>query len=189
MDTDELEQRLEGGQETQSFEVKGSMPWDHKSLAKDILAMSNVRDGGTILIGVEDDTFDRQGVTPDVRETYKIDIMRDQMTQYADPHVDFSVSYPTDREGREYVAIRVAPFREIPVICRRDSKDTVKGTIYYRGTDRRIESAAVSNSYDMRDIVTVAAMRTRKRLEELGAITGPVVGELKQRLDEELGGL
>jgi len=189
MDTEELEQRLEGGQETQSFEVKAAMPWDHKSLAKDILAMSNVRDGGTILIGVDDVSFARQGVDASTRNTYKIDIMRDQMTKYADPHVEFSVSFPVDRQGLTYVAIRVAPFREIPVICRKDSQDTVAGAIYYRCTNRRIESATVSNSYDMRDIITIAAMRTRQRLDELSDSTVPTSETLRRRLDEELEGL
>jgi predicted HTH transcriptional regulator len=189
MNTDELEQRLEGGRETPSFEVKASMAWNHKTLAKDILAMANVRDGGIILIGVEDRTFARQGVDQATLQTYDIDVMRDQMAQYADPHVDLSVGYPCDRDGRQYVAIEVAPFREIPVICRKDSYDTRAGAIYYRNTNRRVESAPVSNSYDMRDIITTAAMRTRQRLEELGAAPAFTEPDLRKRLDDELGGL
>jgi predicted HTH transcriptional regulator len=60
VDTNELEQWLEGGEETQSFEVKAAGPRNVKLLVKDILAMANVRDGGVILVGVEDKTFVRQ---------------------------------------------------------------------------------------------------------------------------------
>ena len=40
--TKELEQRLEDDQETQSFEVKCPIPWDHKSLAKAVIAGSSL---------------------------------------------------------------------------------------------------------------------------------------------------
>jgi hypothetical protein len=187
VDTEELEQRLDGGQETQTFEVKARMPWNHRTLARDILAMSNVRDGGVVLIGVEDRTFDRVGVDEATRDTYNVDIMRDQMAQYADPHVQFSASYPIDRQGLQYVAIQVASFIDTPVICRRDTEELRTGAIYYRSTNRRVESAIVNNSYDMRDIITVAAMRTRQRLEALGALPDTASQTLIARLDEELG--
>lgn len=189
MRDDELEEYLEAGQETRSFEVKAAMAWSRVALAKDILALSNVADGGVIVIGVEDGTFKRQGVTQEFKATYKIDEMRDQMARYADPHVDISVTFPKDREGREYVAIEVASFRDVPVICRKDSPDTQAGVIYYRNSNRRVESAAVSNSYDMRDILTVATLRTRDRYKGLGVTVEDQTDVLKQRLDEELGEL
>lgn len=186
-----LEQRLQGGEETQSFEVKAAMAWDVKTLVKDILTMANVRDGGSILIGVVDKTFARQGVSADQRATYVVDVMRDQLTKYADPHVDISVSFPVDRRGKQYVAIRVMPFREIPVISRFSSLECGlrAATIYYRNSNRRPESAPVSNSYDMRDIITVAAMRTRQRLLNLGAEPTATEPTLQAILGEELGGL
>ena len=63
MDVAELESRLQGGTETQNFDIKAAGPWDAQKLAKDVLAMSNVEDGGLILIGVEDGTFARQGLS------------------------------------------------------------------------------------------------------------------------------
>ena len=47
--------------------------------------MTNLRDGGTILIGVEDQSFARLGVTPANMATYKIDEMRDQMHSRVTP--------------------------------------------------------------------------------------------------------
>jgi predicted HTH transcriptional regulator len=184
--TDELESRLEGQAETQSLEFKAACSWDVSKLAKDILALSNVQDGGIILIGVSDSTFSRQGVSEEQKASFKVDIMRDQMASYADPHVNFTVQFPVDRYGKEYIAIRVSQFDQIPVICRRDSNDTRAGTVYFRNRNRRVESAAVSNSYDMRDIIQLATVRMMQSLRQAGF---EVNSPHDDRFDEELGGL
>jgi predicted HTH transcriptional regulator len=186
METEELESKIEAQAETQTTEFKGACSWSASQLAKDILALSNVQDGGAIIVGVEDKTYARQGVTTDQRATYDADIMKDQMSAYADPHVNFSVAFPKDRTGLEYVAIRVYQFEEIPVICRKDSIDTRAGVIYYRNKNRRIESAAVSNSYDMRDIIELATVRMMQRKQRFGYVVTPAD---KQKFDEELKGL
>jgi predicted HTH transcriptional regulator len=189
VDPEQLERLLEAATETQTFEVKGAMKWDDKSLAKDILAFANVRDGGHIVIGVEDGTFARQGVDAEILASYQLDVMRDQMTKYADPHVDFSVSFPKDREGKQYVVIRVLSFREVPVICRKNSTDVREGAIYYRTTNRRPESAPINNSYDMRDLITTAAARMRDNFRRLGVDLTPVDSDWQRKLDSELGDL
>lgn len=152
--------------------------------------MANVRDGGIILIGVEDKTFARQGLEDADAASYDIDIMRDQLSPFADPLVEFGVSFPKDRQGRVYAAIKVLSFREVPVICKRsDQKCSVRaGAIYYRNSNRRPESAPVSNYYDMRKIVTLAAIRTRQELADLGVVPDAHAA-VDARLDDELGGL
>lgn len=189
MEQEELERLLEGREETQTFEVKCRMPWDVKNLARDILAMANVRDGGTILIGVVDKTFAREGVDAVTKATYKPDVMRDQLATYADPHVLVTVHFPFDSKGTEYVAIRVHPFRELPVICKCDSKDTKAGAIYYRTTNRRPQSAAINNSYDMRDLIMTAVARVGEGLSRLGLQITSTTSDFTQQLDTELEGL
>jgi predicted HTH transcriptional regulator len=189
MTESELEQLLDAGHETQSFEVKARMAWNHAKLAKDILALANVRDGGSIVIGIEDQTFARQGVDATTKKTYRIDVMRDQLAKYADPHVAFEVNFLHDSTGLEYAVIEVAPFRDIPVICRADSADTRAGTMYYRNSNRRIESGAISNSYDMRDIILTAVARTQLHLQGVGLQITTRTDKVKDYLDRELGGL
>lgn len=168
MTPQELQSKLEGGAETPTLDIKAACDWNVESMAKDILAMSNVQDGGHVIIGVEDGTFTRHGITPAQRATYNIDTMRDQMALYADPRVVFTVSFPEDEDGRVYAVIRVSPFDEVPVICARTGRDTREGVIYYRNSNARVQSAAVSNAYDMRDIITNAAAKMMRRLTGQG---------------------
>ena len=60
--------------------------------------MSNLPDGGYIVIGVdeEDNEFKRTGVDEIDRKTYRLDLMRDQISKYADPMVDLNLSFPVD---------------------------------------------------------------------------------------------
>lgn len=186
MKTEELEEKLDGGAETQSVEFKSACNWDANLLAKDILALSNVQDGGYIIIGIEDENFRRKGITEEQKLTFNEDIMKDQMAMYADPHVNFNVYFPKDKMGTEYTVIKVYQFEEIPVICRKDSRDTKAGTLYYRNRNRRVESAPISNSYDMRDIIKLATVKMIRKEKEFGF---SVEHFDKKKLDDELEGL
>jgi hypothetical protein len=173
MDIQSFERLIEGRTESVSLDFKADSPWSVKGLGRDILAMSNVRNGGTIVIGIneEGNSFVRKGVCEANKHSYKIDIMKDQLLKYADPAVDFSVSFPQDSNGLDYVVITVYPFKEVPTICKKElDKELKPNTIYYRNTDRRIESAAISNSNDLRDLVELAAIRLMQRRRDWGYI-------------------
>jgi predicted HTH transcriptional regulator len=153
MTTDELEAHLDGQAETQTLDFKASCPWDALRFAKDILAFSNVRDGGLIVIGVTHETFAREGI---------------QIASYADPHVNFGIEFPKDRNDTVYAVIRIEPFNQVPTICRKDGVDTQAGAIYYRNINRRIESSRVSNYHDMREIIEAATIRMMRRMQTIG---------------------
>ncbi len=189
MKTEELEEKLEGGAETPNIDFKSACSWNDLTFAKDILAMSNIQDGGYIIIGVKElqnNSFEREGVNEIQKNSYKIDDMRDSMTKYADPHVNFNVYFPNDKTGKQYIVIRVNEFSELPVICRKDSTDTKAGVIYYRNKNRRIESAPVSNSYDMRDIIKLATVKMLQKETKFGFVVKPTA---KKKLNDELKGL
>jgi len=171
MTTQELEQLIEGQTESPNLDFKADIPWDDKAFAKDFLAMSNILDGGTIVVGVQevDEKFVPVGVSGANRNSYKKDVMRDQLARFCDPSPEFQVDYPTDSAGRHFVVIRIAPFRDLPLISRISITGVIVAhTLYYRNTDKRVQSAPVSNSNDLRDIIERAARNLHRRLSDLG---------------------
>ena len=186
MNTEEIQSLLDGAEETDRIEFKASMPWSKNQLVKDILAMANVQDGGKIVIGVEDGTFNRQGVSEEIAGTYIIDDMRDQVAPYADPKVIFKTHFPKDMGGLQYVVIDVAPFEDQPVICKRDGPDVHAGTIYFRSQAQKPQSARISNASDMRELMDRAVVGAMRRQQRLGF---SVSTTNTYDYDQELGGL
>ncbi|MEJ2880447.1 AlbA family DNA-binding domain-containing protein [Pedobacter sp. GR22-6] len=178
MTTEELESVIEGQTESQNLDFKADIPWSPASMVKDFIAMANVRDGGSIVIGVgeSEEGFIATGVCEENLKTYKVDEMKDKLASYTDPSVDFKVTFPTDKSGNKYVVIKVLPFREIPVISRVSiPKEINAHTIYYRNTDKRWQSAPVSNSNDLRDIIETAVVKMMQKRLEAGFTIAPSV--------------
>jgi len=186
MNTKELEALLEGGIETPRIEFKSCCEFHVRTFAKGILAMSNIRDGGYIIVGVrqlEDDSFKREGINDDVKKSFKFDDMKDKLAPFTDPHVEFTVEIVKDRENKEYAVIRIFQFNEIPVICCKTQYDLKEGVIYYRSQKGKVSSAPVSNSFDMRDMITNATIKMMQRVKEYGFTVGESV---KGKLDDEI---
>ena len=188
MTTEEFEHLIEGATESQRLDFKGSCNWDVTKFAKDILALSNLRDGGYIVIGItqSENRIIREGIKGEHKKTFNLDIMKDQMSEFADPIVDFDLKFVSDKETYEFAVIIVREFRELPVICKKDSNETSRGSIYYRSSHRRPESASISNSYDMRQVLELAALKMMRRWSHL-ALLAPRQDE--NNFDEELKGI
>jgi predicted HTH transcriptional regulator len=165
-----LESLLQGARETDAVEFKAAISWNRDLFVKDILAMANVVDGGAIIVGVEDGTFARQGLSTEQLATYEPDVMRDQVEPFADPRVIFTFSVVADGNGLKFGVLEVAPFDDIPVICARDGRDVEAGTVYFRSRSRRPESARVKRSADMREIIESAVARRSRALRRIGFV-------------------
>jgi predicted HTH transcriptional regulator len=198
MNTEDLELLLDGGTETQSLDFKESCPWNANSFAKDILAMSNVQEGGTIIIGVvenDDGSFMRQGIKVEHRKTFNTDKVMDDLSKFADPYVQVSVKFVNDKNNTEYAVILVEPFKDVPVICKKDSSDTKIAGIYYRNRDGRPKSSMISNSFDMRDLIDRAVVKSAKRAREIGFVlptsdeTKKILKVVEDRMKKERGDL
>lgn len=188
MNTEEFESLILGAEETQALEFKGPCQWSVKLFAKDILALSNVQDGGFIVIGVEDKSWKRVGMTAAQTNSFQQEVMQDQMTSCSDPFVTFSCYKVKGADKKKYVVIKVHEFPEVPVVSRTDKFDLKEGVIYYRTRRRRPCSEPVANSYDMQDILDRAAVKLMSKRRSQGYRSAEEETN-KQLYEKELGGL
>jgi predicted HTH transcriptional regulator len=189
MTTKELEELLEGGIETPHLDYKGPCVWDI-TFVKDILAMANIEGGGRIIIGVAEKGvgYERVGITEKEAATFDYDIMRDQFASFASPHVTFSLAFPRDRNDLQFAVITVDEFDETPVICIKanEKAGTKAPVIYYRNTDRRVESGPISNYHDLRNLLERSTIKIRAHWKQIGL---SATDNINKALDDELGNL
>lgn len=159
MNTDEFEALVLGAEENTSLEFKGPCEWSCRTFAKDILALANIQDGGFIVVGFEDGSLKRLGVSKSQDESFDAEVMQDQMSEFTDSFVSFSVHHLSGNDRKKFVVIRVSEFEEIPVISRIDKYDIHRGAVYYRSRRGRPASKLISNSYDMRDLIDRATVK------------------------------
>ena len=191
---DLLAQLIEAGRESARLEYKASWPWtDLKGkevLVRSILALSNTKDGGYILIGVEhkDDTPNPAGVTADHLATYSEEAIKDFVGNFADPYVDFSVDKGPFRD-QQFVLITIREFEELPVICKGNGK-TEQGRlkireVFIRTKDRRPSSVAVQNQAQMRELLELAIDKGARKLQQRGYVFGAKVPTDAESYDRE----
>lgn len=191
MNVNDLKEMLEILEERPNLDYKKSSAWSVENIAKDILAMSNIRDGGTIIIGVDQTTpgsFNPSGMLKEHSDTYDIDIIKDQVGEFADPNVDFSIDILTF-DAKEFIGFTVREFKEIPAICKRDGTNLRKGAIYIRSKSRRAESSEIKTSSEMRELLELAVDKGMKRLRKRGYVMGEFETSVSELFDKELGDL
>ena len=92
-------------------------------VAKAVLGMTNRRDGGWILIGVEDRTRNIEGLSDEqVASWENPDPVREKLRQYADPDVWVDVEIvelDVNGKTRQCGVIRVREVDAVPVLCKK----------------------------------------------------------------------
>lgn len=181
MDVDEFRELLQGAGESPQLEFKESMPWDGRKFARHIIAMSNLRDGGRIIIGIKNGTLDRLGVDAQSLATYVEEDMQDQIAKFADPFVQFNVSRINDG-GLQFVVIEVASFEETPTILRESvdgenpNEKIEKGRLLIRSRYGRPKSCQIERVDELRELIELAVARRTAKLRSLGIL--PIATDL-----------
>lgn len=190
MELRDFETLITASGESQSLDYKGPCTWS-KSLIKDILAMANVQDGGYLVFGFEDGSFARLGMTDEQIASFEEERIKDQVSQYADPYVEFSVFNDiVDANGKKFVVIHIDEFAEVPVICKKATTGIIKGAMYYRTKTSRPASEPISNAYELRDIMDRSAVKIMAKRRSQGYIPAEEPNnEITHYYEEELGGL
>lgn len=173
--------------EERFLEYKQSMPWDalKEKIAKTAMAMANIPDGGTIIIGMtkNGNLYEADGVVPEHLASYKVDDIQAYINRFADPFVKVQSTFVTV-ESKEFIAIVVAEFDEIPVICGRNSTDLREGTVYTR-SNRIPESVPISSQTEMRELLELATDKGVRKFMRRAHRTG-IQGGAPQISDDDL---
>jgi predicted HTH transcriptional regulator len=108
--------------ETANLDYKAGFEWTKQNrdlqleLVRDMMAMANTRDGGTIILGVADGSYAINGITAGMIQSLDQTDIGQMLASYADTAVAFEVQ-KAKVDGKDMVAIRVAEFEQDPVIC------------------------------------------------------------------------
>ena len=154
---------MELRRELSGVEFKSPGPMSNRRLVaqviKAILGMSNRRDGGIVIIGVEDSSgvLTPVGLMSSALDSWTPDALSDQVSNYADPSASFTLE-KREYEGNVYVAIEVEEFSDIPVLCKRDYGDVLRAGAF--ATD------GIFSQYMFMDV------RKRMRLTDWGRLYG-----------------
>ncbi len=161
--------------ENRNLDYKGAFSWaeannDEKcEITKDVLAFANTRDGGVILIGIEDKSFSPEGLTEDQLASFDQTTFNNFVQKYTDPRHTAHV-HRIEIDGRWLVVVDVPEFSEIPILCARDANSSLKSSrlilkraALYKRTDRAT-SEAVEDAQEMRELLNRGLLRRQDEL-------------------------
>jgi predicted HTH transcriptional regulator len=194
MNMNEFHELIQLRKEGRSLEFKQCTPWADKfkaKITKSILAFSNVRDGGLIVIGVEQHdggSFDFKGMTTEHLETWNYDDMASYVSEFADPFADFSLERVLDGQNT-FLVIAISEFKGLPVICKKDGSGILRRGAIYTRTYRKPESAEVPTQTELREILDLAIEKGIKALLHTASYVGlalPTGPSDSDRFNEQL---
>lgn len=162
--------------ESDIVDAKGPLTWDgadsSASLAKDIAAFGNSRDGGVIVVGKSeagDGSFSYDGLTPDQSASFDTTKVGQWVNSRFSPPVRLAC-HQAEHGGKKFVVIIVQEYDDVPSLCVKSFQETSnpknhllrEGTIYVR--NQNAESKPIKTVDELRAIIGLA---TRKKGDEL----------------------
>jgi hypothetical protein len=194
------------GREERDLEYKGTRGrepfiWGdyvvRAKIARTAMVMANVG-GGTIVIGMDEsgvDQWQANGVMPDVERTYRQDEVQQFVNQHADPYVELTLRRVVV-EGRRFIVIQIAGFRESPVICAQGDGRHLRAAAVYTRSFARHETIEVRGPAEMRELLDRAIeIGVEKRLRPFMQAFRETFGGMSpqdpdaRRFEEQRGGL
>lgn len=179
LNAEEIEETLRGGYELRGVEVKGP---GHRTdahlfakVARAALSMGNLRDGGHVVLGVDDNDIAalRPGLSDAELESWlAYDDVARKLAMYADPPLRFDIASSQLSSGAVVVIVEVHEFSDIPHLCAKEYTGVLrKGALYVR-TRRVPETAEVASSVELREILQIASEKTLRSYVETAERAG-----------------
>ena len=162
MDVQEFKELISLGREQRGVEFKraGSRKDKHllAKVVRVVLSMANRRNGGLVIIGVEEDSNGTpipSGISEEELETWNYDNFSDSLARYADPSVSFDLEI-AEYDNKKFLAIKVQEFEDIPVLCKSNYADVLREGACYVRSRRKPETIEIPTQADMRDLLQLA---------------------------------
>lgn len=160
--------------ETQVLDFKGPCKWEGEErarLTKAIVAMSNTRDGGVVLVGVAEDRAGGKpklaGLTPEQLSSFDPTKLADYVNVRFEPNVHLRVEKPTV-DGIALAAIIVSEFSDQPHVCVKEAP--YQGKLEFKPGDLLIRTAGaqstVVGSQELRELLARAVTKRGDHLLE-----------------------
>jgi predicted HTH transcriptional regulator len=195
MDSAQFAEFLQLGREQHSVEFKGAHPRTDRlffaKVVRAILGMANRRDGGFVVIGVEEleGNLNPAGLAEEVAGTWTFESLTAGLAEYADPHVAVDLRAVT-HDNRRFLSIRVEEFEDVPILCRKTYQSTTgvilrEGACYVRPR-RKIETSEIATYADMRELIDLATEKNTRRFIQRAAKAGILQLGVPAATDEDL---
>lgn len=128
-------------------------------VARAALSMGNLRDGGHVVIGVDDADPAAMGPglsEPELASWTAYDDVSRKMAEYATPPLSFHTAVRELESGSHVVVLEVEEFMDIPHLCAKDFPKVLRaGALYVR--PRKVpETSEVAGVVEMREVLDLA---------------------------------
>lgn len=178
----EVEEILALGHEIRSFEVKRPGSLNDKAyvakIARAAMAMGNLRDGGLIGLGVDDNKMADMLPGLDaaqLAEWTDFDRVSDQLARFSEPPVSFELQHFSLTSGADFVILKVAEFDSDIHVCKRDHPGVLQAGQTYVRPRGKPRSAQVPSSTGMRELHDLAIDKgVREFVRRAGAAGVPL---------------
>jgi hypothetical protein len=179
---EEVSEALRVGHERRDFEVKGPGRSDNgdflANVAREMLALGNLRDGGNLVIGIHDDHLTEMlpGLADEDLATWlDFDNLSRRLAVYMSPAVHFEVGAITLPSNVSVAVIEVREFADLPHLCAKafqiqGERNEIlhKGGLYVR-TRTAPETSQIADATEMRELLDLATEKALRRY--VGAAT------------------
>ena len=183
LSAEDIENVLLVGHETRGFEFKG--PGNRRDtrllakVARAALSLGNLRDGGYIIIGIDDS--DPASLGPGLKDEQlkswtDFDNLSRKLAIYADPPLRIDSDGMTLSSGSRVAVIQVHEFADVPHLCGKACEDVLRRGALYVRTRTVPETAEVADSVAMRDVLELAIEKGVRRFVETSARAGFPLG-------------
>ncbi|TCJ00806.1 RNA-binding domain-containing protein [Aeromicrobium sp. IC_218] len=184
IELDALESLLALGHEQRRLEVKGPGLVSDKAfaarVARAVMAMGNLRDGGVVCIGIADDQIAQMmpGLDEAARKSWgDYDTVSAALARYIDPPATFDLRVVELSNGAHVAVLDVHEFETSIYVCKKTFPDVLQDGATYVRTRGKPQSIPVPSAAEMRELLDLGVDKgIREFLRRAGAAGVPLLG-------------